>query len=82
MKNSFNKHSYRLGAFGFLASKDLQVDNKEAGDSGVGNYGIRDQIIALEWVGRYIHSFGGDKDNVTIMGESAGGSKLSSFRII
>lgn len=66
--------SYRLGAFGFLASEDLREDNSKNGDDGVGNYGIRDQIVALEWIQHYIHSFGGDSNNVTVFGESAGGS--------
>ena len=38
---------FRLGAFGFLASADIEEDNRGAGDFGVGNYGIHDQIVAL-----------------------------------
>jgi para-nitrobenzyl esterase len=64
---SFN---YRLHAFGFLAHPALSAES-ERGISG--NYGIMDQIKALEWVQENIAAFGGDPDNVTIAGESAGG---------
>ncbi len=56
--------NYRLGAFGFL---------------GDGNYGTSDMISALRWVQRNISSFGGDAGNVTIFGESAGGSAVISL---
>ncbi len=68
---SFN---YRLNAFGFLAHPELSKEN-EFGVSG--NYGILDQIKALEWIQENIASFGGDPDNVTIAGESAGGWSVS-----
>lgn len=68
---SFN---YRLNAFGFLAHPELSRDN-EFGVSG--NYGIMDQIKALEWIQDNIASFGGNPDNVTIAGESAGGWSVS-----
>ena len=68
---SFN---YRLHAFGFLAHPELSKEN-EYGVSG--NYGIMDQIKALEWIQDNIASFGGDPDNVTIAGESAGGWSVS-----
>jgi hypothetical protein len=67
--------SYRLGAFGFLASTAIREDNEAAGDSGVGNYGIRDQLLAYEWVKKNIKAFGGDPNRVTGWGESAGSSK-------
>ncbi|ETI22298.1 hypothetical protein G647_06371 [Cladophialophora carrionii CBS 160.54] len=67
--------NFRLGAFGFLASADLELDNRRAGDRGVGNYGIHDQIVALQWVKRYIGAFGGDSGQVTLVGQSAGGSE-------
>ncbi len=60
--------NYRLGQFGFLALPELETES-----DGVGNYGLMDQIKALEWVKANISSFGGDAGNVTIFGESAGG---------
>ena len=65
--------NYRLGVYGFLAGKDLEEYNKGQGESGVGNYGIWDQIIALRWVKKYISAFGGDPDRITLFGQSAGG---------
>ena len=61
--------NYRLGTFGFLAHPELA---KEAGHSGSGNYGVMDAIAALQWIKRNIRAFGGDPNNVTIAGESAG----------
>lgn len=69
-------NSYRLGIFGFLASADLRKDNDAAGDEGVGNYALRDQLLAFEWVQRYISAFGGDPGRVTAIGHSAGSSRL------
>ncbi|EED22149.1 carboxylesterase, putative [Talaromyces stipitatus ATCC 10500] len=60
---------YRLGAFGFLASSDVQKH-------GTANAGLHDQFLALQWVQRYISLFGGDPDRVTIGGESAGGGSV------
>ena len=59
--------NYRLGPLGFLCLSDL---DKEEGR--VGNYGLFDQLAALEWVKRNIGAFGGDAENVTVMGQSAG----------
>ncbi len=58
---------YRLGVFGFLATEEMA---KEEGTAG--NFGLLDQIKALEWVKENIVNFGGDPDNVTLIGESAG----------
>ena len=63
---------YRLGIFGFLSHPALTA---EQGASG--NYGIMDQIAALRWVHDNIAKFGGDPDNVTIAGESAGSEDVS-----
>ncbi|ETS86261.1 hypothetical protein PFICI_00089 [Pestalotiopsis fici W106-1] len=66
MAVSFN---YRVGAYGFLSSEDV----KQNGDL---NAGILDQRLALEWVQKYVHLFGGDCSNVTIYGDSAGGGSV------
>jgi len=66
--------NYRLGALGFLAHPLL---NAEAGTSG--NYGLLDQVAALKWVRRNIAAFGGDPGNVTIFGESAGGTSVHAL---
>jgi len=60
---------YRLGVFGFFAHPDL---TRESPHHVSGNYGLLDQIAALEWVRDNIANFGGDPGNVTIFGESAG----------
>jgi len=61
--------NYRLGLFGFLAQPDLFNENPDYPSTG--NYGIEDQRMALKWVQANIKSFGGDPNQVTIMGESA-----------
>ena len=61
--------NYRLGALGFLAHPDLLASSLHGA---VGNYGILDQIAALEWVQQNIAAFGGDPDRVMIFGQSAG----------
>jgi para-nitrobenzyl esterase len=66
--------NYRLGRFGFFAHPAL---TKEAAGGPVANYGLMDQIAALEWVRRNIAAFGGDPGNVTIVGESAGGISIN-----
>ena len=59
--------NYRLGPLGFLCLPELK---QEAGITG--NYGLYDQITAMQWVKDNIASFGGDPENITIMGQSAG----------
>lgn len=61
--------NYRLGVLGYLAHPELSA---ESPDNVSGNYGLMDQIAALRWVRDNIASFGGDANNVTIFGESAG----------
>ena len=61
--------NYRLGIFGFFAHPEL---TKESDRNSSGNYGLLDQIAALEWVQKNIAGFGGDPKRVTIFGESAG----------
>lgn len=61
--------NYRLGILGYLAHPQLSGESPE-GISG--NYGLLDQIAALRWIKQNIASFGGDPENVTIAGESAG----------
>ncbi len=61
--------NYRLGVLGYLAHPGLSA---ESGQGVSGNYGLMDQVLALKWVERNIAAFGGNPDNVTIAGESAG----------
>lgn len=61
--------NYRLGAFGYLAHPLLAAESEHKAS---GNYGILDQIAALQWVQRNIARFGGNPERVTIFGESAG----------
>jgi para-nitrobenzyl esterase len=61
--------NYRLGPFGYLAHPDLTAESPHHSS---GNYGVLDQIAALNWVQKNIAAFGGDPGKVTIFGESAG----------
>jgi para-nitrobenzyl esterase len=65
--------AYRLGPLGFLAHPELSAE----ADGSSGNYGLLDQVAALEWVRDHIAAFGGDPKSVTIFGESAGGISVS-----
>ena len=67
--------NYRLGVFGFLATPGLAQE----GNGAAGNYGLMDQVAALKWVHANIRAFGGNSDNVTIFGESAGSESVSAL---
>uniref|UniRef100_A0A8H7NC23 Carboxylic ester hydrolase n=1 Tax=Bionectria ochroleuca TaxID=29856 RepID=A0A8H7NC23_BIOOC len=60
---------YRLNIFGFLAGQDLF---EESGGDSAGNFGLWDQRMAAEWVREHISLFGGDPNNITLAGRSAG----------
>ncbi len=61
--------NYRLGLFGFFAHPGL---TRESAHHASGNYGLMDQILALRWVRDNIANFGGDPNNITVFGQSAG----------
>ena len=67
---------YRLGIFGFFADSELAA---ESANGTTGNYGLLDQICALEWVRDNISAFGGDPENVTLAGESAGSACVTAL---
>ncbi|MGO9436494.1 MAG: carboxylesterase/lipase family protein [Terracidiphilus sp.] len=67
--------NYRLGVFGFLVTDELAKE----GNGAAGNYGLLDMVAALHWVNANIKSFGGDPNNVTIFGESAGSFAVSTL---
>jgi len=68
--------AYRLGVFGYYAAEDLR---KESPNGTTGNYGLLDQIAALNWVYNNIKAFGGDPRRITIAGESAGASSVNAI---
>lgn len=67
--------NYRLGVFGFLANQDLANEGK----GHAGNYGLMDMVAALQWVKANAAQFGGDPQNVTIFGESAGSFSVNAL---
>jgi para-nitrobenzyl esterase len=66
--------NYRLGALGFLSNPALRAEDST--NPSAGDYAIQDQIAAFQWVQANAAAFGGDPKNVTIFGESAGGSSM------
>lgn len=68
--------AYRTGVFGYFADKELAAESEHGS---TGNYGLLDQIKALEWVHNNIKAFGGNAANVTIAGESAGSSSVNAL---
>ncbi len=68
--------NYRLGPFGFFTHPELA---KESGRNAAGNYGVMDAIAALQWIKKNIAAFGGDPNNVTVYGESAGAIMIGSL---
>lgn len=69
--------NYRLGRMGFLAHPDLTA---ESGTNSSGNYGLMDQIAALQWIQRNIAAFGGDPGKVILQGVSAGANSVHNLR--
>lgn len=67
--------AYRLGIFGYLAHPEL---SKESGH-GSGNYALYDQIAGIKWVKENIAAFGGDPDNITVFGQSAGSRSIQGI---
>jgi para-nitrobenzyl esterase len=67
--------NYRLGICGFFATHELAAEDPH---HAAGNYGLLDELAAIQWVRRNIARFGGDPDNVTIFGESAGSFAVSA----
>ena len=67
---------YRLNVFGYLATEQLAA---ESANGTTGNYGLLDQLAALKWVRENIAAFGGDPNQVTVCGESAGASSVNAL---
>jgi len=67
--------AYRLGAFGFFAHPEITAEDPNAIPT---NFGLLDQKAGIEWVKRNIAAFGGDPDNITIFGQSAGAGSVAA----
>ncbi|MDP4214164.1 MAG: carboxylesterase family protein [Bacteroidota bacterium] len=74
----FVSFNYRLGVFGFLSHPDLTAESPHHSS---GNYGLMDQIAALNWVKKNIRAFGGDPDRITIAGQSAGAASVNCLLV-
>jgi para-nitrobenzyl esterase len=72
----FVSFNYRVGVFGFMALPEL---SKESANKVSGNYGLLDQIAALQWIRENIAAFGGDPEQVTIAGQSAGSMSVGAL---
>lgn len=70
----FVSFNYRLGIFGFFSHPELSAESDKHAS---GNYGLLDQIAALHWIRENIEAFGGDPENVTIAGQSAGAMSVN-----
>jgi carboxylesterase type B len=70
----FVTFNYRLGPFSFISSAAMENYG--------GMLGIWDQVVALQWVNEYIHAFGGDSSNITLMGESAGAISICTHLVL
>ncbi|KAF8899784.1 Alpha/Beta hydrolase protein [Gymnopilus junonius] len=68
--------NFRIGLLGFATNALIRDDNKAAGEEGTGNYGLRDQRLANEWVYHYISEFGGDPNNITLFGSGTGAADI------
>ena len=71
--------NYRLGVFGFFSHPEL---TKESGHNASGNFGLLDQVAALQWVVKNVAAFGGDPRNITIAGESAGSKHAGEIEYV
>lgn len=70
--------SYRVGIGGFLGGSAIAKELANEGLAGSGNFGFTDQQVAFDWIQKYISYLGGDTQNVTAVGESAGGISISN----
>ena len=68
--------AYRVNVFGFLSHPDLTAEDPNGSS---GNYGLMDLVAAIDWVRRNIAGFGGDPDNISIFGQSAGGGCVQNL---